>query len=811
MERYEGWGSVNIAKVIVDVQAKAINQTFDYLIPERFRDILSVGMRVIVPFGPRKITGFVVARKETSEFDHLKEIIDVLDISPVLTDELLQLGKWVAEDTLTLYITAYQAMLPQVLKAQYKKELIRNTDEELTPELEHLFAGRDVIRYEEFVQSMIPYGKLQQAIQEGTIVINYLVKSRVTKKFVTFIEPNKDIYLLEEALMDLSPSAKKQRHVLSFFLEFPEAVEQRKLFSLTNTNRTVVKALLEKGLLREYKKEVYRDPYEDRLFEKTLPLPLTEQQELALNPIKETITSHKHDVFLVHGVTGSGKTEIYLQAIQEVIKQGKEAIVLVPEISLTPQMVKRFKGRFGNDVAVMHSALSNGEKYDEWRKIHAKEVKVVVGARSAIFAPFENLGIIIIDEEHETTYKQEDQPRYHARDVAIKRGQYHQCPVVLGSATPTLESYARAKKGVYQLATLDKRTNNKAMPTVEIIDMRNELHEGNRTMFSVALKHEMENAIERGEQIVLLLNRRGYSTFVMCRDCGHVKRCPHCDIALTYHKNSNQLKCHYCAYEERLPLVCPECNSESIRYFGTGTQRVEEALTQLIPHASIIRMDVDTTRKKGAHEKLLKKFANKEADILLGTQMIAKGLDFANVTLVGVLTSDSMLHLPDFRSSEKTFQLLTQVSGRAGRHELPGRVIVQTYTPEHYSIQLASEYDYEKFFLHEMQIRKKFRYPPYVFLALITVSHQNHVKAVQIASRIAQLLLKVVSKDTIVLGPTPSPIARMKDRYRYQCMIKYKNEPKLRSSIKKIMDLYVDEMRKEDLTITVDMQPYHLM
>jgi primosomal protein N' (replication factor Y) (superfamily II helicase) len=811
MERYEGWGSVNIAKVIVDVQAKAINQTFDYLIPERFRDILSVGMRVIVPFGPRKITGFVVAKKETSEFDHLKEIIDVLDISPVLTDELLQLGKWVAEDTLTLYITAYQAMLPQVLKAQYKKELIRNTDEELTSELEHLFAGRDVIRYEEFVQSLIPYGKLQQAIQEGTILINYLVKSRVTKKFVTFIEPNKDIYLLEEALMDLSPSAKKQRHVLSFFLEFPEAVEQRKLFSLTNTNRTVVKALLEKGLLREYKKEVYRDPYDDRLFEKTLPLPLTEQQELALNPIKETIKSHKHDVFLVHGVTGSGKTEIYLQAIQEVIKQGKEAIVLVPEISLTPQMVKRFKGRFGNDVAVMHSALSNGEKYDEWRKIHAKEVKVVVGARSAIFAPFENLGIIIIDEEHETTYKQEDQPRYHARDVAIKRGQYHQCPVVLGSATPTLESYARAKKGVYQLATLDKRTNNKAMPTVEIIDMRNELHEGNRTMFSVALKHEMENAIERGEQIVLLLNRRGYSTFVMCRDCGHVKRCPHCDIALTYHKNSNQLKCHYCAYEERMPLVCPECNSESIRYFGTGTQRVEEALTQLIPHASIIRMDVDTTRKKGAHEKLLKKFANKEADILLGTQMIAKGLDFANVTLVGVLTSDSMLHLPDFRSSEKTFQLLTQVSGRAGRHELPGRVIVQTYTPEHYSIQLASEYDYEKFFLHEMQIRKKFRYPPYVFLALITVSHQNHVKAVQIASRIAQLLLKVVSKDTIVLGPTPSPIARMKDRYRYQCMIKYKNEPELRSSIKKIMDLYVDEMRKEDLTITVDMQPYHLM
>ncbi|GIO26100.1 primosomal protein N' [Ornithinibacillus bavariensis] len=802
---------MNIAKVIVDVQAKAINQTFDYLIPEKFRDILSEGMRVIVPFGPRKITGFVVGKKEESEFEQLKEIIDVLDINPVLTEELLELGKWVAEDTLTLYITAYQAMLPQVLKAQYKKELIRNTDEELAHELEFLFAGRDVIRYEEFVQSTVPYTTLRNAIQDGAISINYLVKSKVTKKVITFIEPNKEAHLLEEAFMDLSPSAKKQRHVLSFFLEFPEPVEQQKLYNLTNTNRAVIKALVDKGILREYKKEVYRNPYDDTSFEKTLPLPLTKQQEMALHPIIEKIHNHKHDVFLVHGVTGSGKTEIYLQAIQEVIKQGKEAIVLVPEISLTPQMVKRFKGRFGSDVAVMHSALSNGEKYDEWRKIHAKEVKVVVGARSAIFAPFENLGIIIIDEEHETTYKQEDQPRYHARDVAIKRGQYHECPVVLGSATPTLESYARAKKGVYQLATLDKRTNNQALPKVEIVDMRNELHEGNRSMFSIALKREMESGIERGEQIVLLLNRRGYSTFVMCRDCGHVKRCPHCDIALTYHKNSNQLKCHYCGYEERMPHLCPECNSESIRYFGTGTQRVEEALNQLMPHARVIRMDVDTTRKKGAHEKLLKRFANKEADILLGTQMIAKGLDFANVTLVGVLTSDSMLHLPDFRSSEKTFQLLTQVSGRAGRHELSGKVIVQSYTPDHYSIQLASEYDFEKFFLYEMQIRKKFRYPPYVYLALITVSHQNHVKAVQITSRIAQLLLKVVGKDTIVLGPTPSPIARMKDRYRYQCMIKYKNEPELRSTIKKVMDLYADEMRKEDLSITVDMQPYHLM
>ncbi|MEN2766501.1 primosomal protein N' [Ornithinibacillus xuwenensis] len=802
---------MNIAKVIVDVQAKAINQTFDYLIPDKFQDILTEGMRVIVPFGPRKITGFVVGKKTTSDYSQLKKIIDVLDISPVLTGELLELGRWVADETVTLYITAYQAMLPQVLKAQYKKELIRNTAEELIPELEHLFAGRDVISYEEFVHSNISYAKLQRAIQESFISINYLVKSKITKKLVTIIEPSQETYQLEESLIDMSQNAKKQRQLLSYFIEKPEPIEQSKLFQITNTNRTVLRALLDKQLLKENKKEIYRNPYQDTNFERTYPLQLTEQQSIALNPIKEKISHEEHDVFLVHGITGSGKTEIYLQAIQEVISKGKEAIVLVPEISLTPQMVKRFKGRFGSDVAVMHSALSNGEKYDEWRKIQAKEVKVVVGARSAIFAPFENIGIIIIDEEHETTYKQEDQPRYHARDVAIRRGQYHNCPVILGSATPTLESYARAKKDVYQLVTLDKRTNNQEMPAVEIVDMREELHAGNRSMFSSTLKENMEATIGRGEQIVLLLNRRGYSTFVMCRDCGHVKECPHCDIALTYHKKSNQLKCHYCSYEEPMPIVCPECNSDLIRYFGTGTQRIEESLNQLMPHARVIRMDVDTTRRKGSHEKLLHQFSNKEADILLGTQMIAKGLDFANVTLVGVLTADSMLHLPDFRSSEKTFQLLTQVSGRAGRHELPGKVIVQSYTPEHYSIQLASNYDYNQFFMQEMQIRKSFRYPPYVYLSLITVSHPNHVKVVQITQRIVQLLLKVVQEDTTVLGPTPSPITRVKDRYRYQCMIKYKKEPKLRTYIQKIMDQFSDEVRKENLLITVDMQPYHLM
>lgn len=802
---------MKIAKVIVDVPASSTNQTFDYDIPEKFQEMAEVGMRVIVPFGPRTITGFIVALSDHSDYSKRKAIKDVLDITPVLTKELLDLGSWVADHTLSLGITALQAMLPRVLKSQYRKELVRMTEEALPAPLEELFAGRDYIAYEAFEAASIPYHQLQKLIQSGDISINYIVKSRITKKLVTMVRPAKEPFLLEEALQDLSRSAKKQRMMLEFFLENGSAVEQQLLLKKLGTTTGTVRALVEKGLLETFQQEVMRNPYDDASIRRTEPHTLTEEQAVAKEPISMSIAEGRHEVFLIHGVTGSGKTEIYLQTIQEVMDKGKEAIMLVPEISLTPQMVNRFKGRFGSQVAVMHSALSAGEKYDEWRRIQRKEVKVVVGARSAIFAPFENLGIIIIDEEHETTYKQEDQPRYHARDIAIRRGETFSCPVVLGSATPSLESYARAKKGVYSLSVLHERTNGKAMPSVEIVDMRSELHAGNRTMFSRALMNKIQACLEKKEQIVLLLNRRGYSTFIMCRDCGHVKECPHCDIALTYHKNSNRLKCHYCSHEEEVPAICPECESDLIRYFGTGTQRVEEALAKLIPEARLIRMDVDTTRKKGAHEKLLNQFAEGKADILLGTQMIAKGLDFENVTLVGVLSADSMLHLPDFRSSEKTFQLLTQVSGRAGRHELPGEVIVQTYTPDHYSIEMASNYNFTDFYQREMAVRRAFRYPPYFYLTLITVSHPNHAKAVQSTQQVTQLLLNSVSGNTVVMGPTPSPIPRIKDRYRYQCMIKYRNEPNLRKYLRKIKDILADDIRKNDLQITFDLQPYHMM
>lgn len=799
---------MNIAKVIVDVPASMVNQTFDYYIPEKFQEMLRPGMRVIIPFGPRKITGIVIKRMEKSEFPNLKEIIDVLDLIPVLSDELLHLGKWLANETFSLYITTYQAMLPQVLKAKYEKEVVRTSEKPIQELLDPALLDKDRMSYDEAIQ-LFGYKKLQTYVEEGIFTIQYRVKSKESKRFKTIFKPV-DRETLLEAMIDLPKHALRQQEIIQFFIDHPKPIEQSELFQQLNITRQNLRPLFEKNLIEEEKEEVYRNPYEGE-FEKTEQLSLTEEQQQAIEPIIDTIDHEEHRTFLLHGVTGSGKTEIYLQAIDQVIQRGKEAIVLVPEIALTPQMVKRFKGRFGSNVAVLHSGLSIGEKYDEWRKVLRKEVQVVVGARSAIFAPFENLGIIIIDEEHETTYKQEETPRYHARDVAIKRGEYNRCPVVLGSATPSLESYARGVKGVYHLLTMKKRTNEKAMPAVEVIDMRDELHAGNRTMFSRLLIDEIKGCLERKEQVVLLLNRRGYSTFALCRDCGHVEQCPNCDISLTYHKRQNVLKCHYCAFETQMPLSCPNCQSNLFRYFGTGTERVEESLTKILPEARVIRMDVDTTRRKGAHERLLKKFANQEADILLGTQMIAKGLDFENVTLVGVLAADSMLHLPDFRSSERTFQLLTQVSGRAGRHELEGKVIIQTYTPDHYSIKFASNYHYLAFFEHEMKIRRTFAYPPYFYLVLFTISHENEQKAYEVAQKMRTILESTLNPRarTIVLGPSPSPIARMKNRYRFQLLIKYRHEPQLHAIINDMMEQLTEE--RKEVQIIIDMNPNQFM
>jgi primosomal protein N' (replication factor Y) len=803
---------MKIASVIVDVPAKQTDKAFDYLIPNQWLETIKPGMRVIVPFGPRNVQGFVTEIKAESEFRKLREIVEPMDLEPVLNHELLALGDWLTEQTLCYKIFAYQVMLPAALKAKYEKKVklapgVALAD--LPPALRPVFEQNEIIDWTEAVQNgMVPL--MQREAAKGHLEVIYVVKEKVKKKLVKIVRPQGSIAELQREMEQLPANAEKQKLVLNYFIHHSQAVELKQLTALLKVSSATIKTLVEKRLLIEDEMEVYRDPFENRSFERTAPLPLTAAQQAAIEPILNSIETNQHEVFLLYGVTGSGKTEIYLQAIQDVIEKGKEAIVLVPEISLTPQMVNRFKGRFGDLVAVLHSGLSAGEKYDEWRKIQRKEVKVAVGARSAIFAPFENIGIIIIDEEHETSYKQEDMPRYHAKDVAIQRAKTYNCPVILGSATPSLESFARAQKKVYHLLTLPTRMNNQALPTVEIVDMREELRAGNRSMFSRKLFELLKDRLEKKQQSVLFLNKRGHSTFVMCRDCGYVVNCPNCDISLTYHRASNSMKCHYCGYENAVPKVCPECSSEYIRYFGTGTQKVEDELGKILPEARVIRMDVDTTGRKGSHERLLKDFQDGKADILLGTQMIAKGLDFPNITLVGVLSADTMLHLPDFRSSEKTFQLLTQVSGRAGRHQLPGEVIIQTYSPEHYSIELAGTQDYNLFYQQEMIVRKTHHYPPFYYLTMITVTHEQLMSVVTATEKIVNYVRSQLSNQAVVLGPAASPIPRINNRYRYQCLIKYKREPNLTKTLKTILDQHQNNA-KNGLLVSIDVNPFILM
>ncbi|WP_347550398.1 primosomal protein N' [Pseudalkalibacillus hwajinpoensis] len=798
-----------IAKVIVDVPANQTDRLFDYAIPEAWEEMIEPGMRVVVPFGPRKIQGFVIAVATDSEHDKLKEISEVKDVTPVLTKELLDLGFWLTEKTLCYAVSALQVMLPAAMKANVTKTVVHGNCQNEAATWHRMVANGGV-KWDDFL-SHFSHKELNRAIKNDELEVRYDVKEKTAPKTMLSIT---SVLTPEELSVEkekMGSRALKQQEIMQYFVDHTGAVSYKELMGTLDTTRSTIKSLVSKSILKEEEVELYRDPYKGRSFKTSAPLELTDLQQQVISPILESIEIEKHETFLIHGVTGSGKTEIYLQSIHRVLEQGKEAIVLVPEISLTPQMVTRFKSRFGSEVAVLHSGLSRGEKYDEWRKIHRKEVKVVVGARSAVFAPFTNLGIIIIDEEHEGSYKQEENPRYHARDVAIKRGEQYRCPVVLGSATPSLESYARASKGVYKLLELLKRVNKQEMPSVSIVDMREELRSGNRSMFSNELYDKLKERLEKKEQTVLFLNRRGYSTFVMCRDCGFVVECSHCDISLTYHKINGTMRCHYCGHEEKFPTKCPECESEHIRFFGTGTQRVEEELTKILPEARVVRMDVDTTRRKGSHEKLLNQFGEGKADILLGTQMIAKGLDFPNVTLVGVLAGDAMLHLPDFRASEKTFQLLTQVSGRAGRHLLPGEVVVQSYTPEHYSIEMAADHDYQAFYQREMVTRKQFGYPPFYFLAMINVSHEELTKAVDVTEKITSFLKENLSPASVVLGPVASSIPRIKDRYRYQCMIKYKVEPKLHEKLREIQKHFSKEISRGGLQLTIDTQPYMMM
>ncbi|MBR1416828.1 MAG: primosomal protein N' [Bacilli bacterium] len=542
------------------------------------------------------------------------------------------------------------------------------------------------------------------------------------------------------------------------------------------------KKLLELNIIKEEYVQKYRINYDKETKEKNIKL--NSDQINAINRVK----LNENKTYLIHGVTGSGKTQVYMNLIEKVLKDNKTAIMLLPEISLTTQMINMFYQRFNDSVAIFHSGLSDGEKYDEYLKIIRKEVSIVVGTRSAIFTPLENLGIVIIDEEHSETYHQDVNPRYSAIDMAKFRCAYNKCPLVLGSATPTLETFVRAKKEVYELITMPRRVNNQILPNITIVDMESEVKKG-RMVISELLENKIRDRLSKNEQIILLLNRRGYSTVVTCKCCGYTYKCPHCDITLTYHKNNQTLRCHYCGYTKILDKLCPECHEDSLSYLGLGTEKLEKQLQDMFD-AKIIRMDVDTTTKKGSHENIIESFKNHEYDILLGTQMISKGLDFPLVTLVGVINADSSLNIPDFRSGEKTFELLSQVSGRAGRDKVAGEVIIESFNPDNYYLQCVKNNSYEDFYNFEMNERKKLKYPPYYYLINIRISGKTLDTVFKEATNCYNYLRKNLAKETIIYNPTPASIFKVNNIFRYQILIKYRYDGYLINTLKKIDEMY---------------------
>lgn len=801
---------MSVAEIIVDVPTMQTNRPFEYLIPETLTDVVVPGMRVEVPFGRgrRKIQGFVMRVKETSDFQgKLKPIARVIDLKPVLSDEMLKLSYWLADRTYSFQISCLQTMLPSVMRAKYKQYVV--AIDEVDPEVVRLFNGKPT--FEITGQLDDETIKLINRLRRNNkIDIQYVVENQALQVKRQAVTTDLNVIQLHEAKSKLRANAKSQIKLLEYLADHLDElpIEFSDLQKEFGVSRAAIKTAEKNDLVRVVEVTKLRKPV-GITPEQTTKMKLTEEQQAAVDQINSAIETENPQTFLVEGVTGSGKTEVYLQTIEKALQQEKTALMLVPEISLTPQMVNRVVGRFGDQVAVLHSGLSNGERYDEWTRIENRDVKVVVGARSAVFAPLEHIGLIIIDEEHEGSYKQDDNPRYHARDVALWRAQVNKCPVVLGSATPSLESRARAEKGVYQLIRMKKRINNKNLPQVKIVDMRDSENSAVKGDFSPVLRENLQETLDQHNQAIILLNRRGYSSFMMCRECGFVLKCPNCDVSLTYHKDLGKMKCHYCGHDEPVPQFCPNCKSKKIGFYGTGTQNIEQQLNDLFPQARVLRMDVDTTRRKGAHAKILKQFGDHKADILLGTQMIAKGLDFPDVTLVGVINADTTLSLADFRASERTFQLLTQVSGRAGRAEKTGHVVIQTFNPDHYAIKDASTQDYETFFKQEMYIRHQSNYTPYYFTALISVANQDEGKTLKQSYWLKKQLQTALSKDAILLGPSPTMISRKQNKYYYQIIVKYKHEPKLHQRLLEILN-ETQADAKNGFTIAIDNEPQHI-
>ena len=806
-------------KEIVEVAVGLpVFKTFHYLIPEKMREPLQIGMRVIVPFKGRKVTGFSIDLLEQPPKgveEKLREVEDLLDEAPLIDSQMLRLYRWISDYYLYPLGEVIKTGLPPGL--QLKSELILSLTQNGINSLAQ--GGLEPIQ-EKVLKEIGRCGKisLKKILK---LFIGEVSRSQLfswkKKGFFNIdagiegkeIKPKFEKVIQYQDIESSQPLSKKQAEILNWIKEKREVSysELNKRFKSPSKSFQVLQA---KGIISIFRREVCRD-LSVRSELKPYPKPEpTSNQEAVLSEIIKGIHSKRFSPFLIFGVTGSGKTEIYLRAIEEVLAQGREAIVLVPEISLTPQLLSRFKDRFGENLALLHSGLGRGERYDQWRRIWRGEVKIAMGARSAIFAPFKNVGIIIIDEEHDPSYKQEEKLKYHARDVAVVRAKQAEATILLGSATPSLESFFNAEKGKFRLLHLPERIEGKPLPKVEIVDMR----EGGG-LISEKLKISLQKNIEDKKQSLLFLNRRGFANFILCPDCGHTFKCPNCNVTLTYHLRDRSLQCHYCDYRIQAPGDCPKCQGHRLQGMGIGTERLEQEIRLLFPESQVERMDRDTTSRRRSHLQILKRLESGSIDILVGTQMIVKGHDFPNITFVGVVSADTSLHFPDFRSSERTFQLLTQVAGRAGRGEALGEVVIQTFNPDHYSILRAKDHDYSGFYQEESQFRKALEYPPFsrlVNFRLVGNSEKRTKVMAEEMGRIGQTLLKKrYGKGIEVLGPSTAPFAKMRGKFRWQMLAKGESPQLLHQFAREIASGMEVQIKKKGVNLDIDVDPVYIL
>ncbi|MBA4121303.1 MAG: primosomal protein N' [Acidobacteria bacterium] len=806
-----------------------LRQTFTYRLPVGLQESVKTGARLLVPFGKRQLTGYAVALHTNLapelgiEEETIKDALELLDAEPLLTEEIIRLTQWSADYYAASWGEVLKASLPAGINAtveQIYSITARGRDELL--KISSATTAKARILRALVETSEMPSRELTKRFgaAQSKRALRELVKENLASVFqrtlTTQVKPKR-----RKAVRLLSPEfhqpnqktfSETQTRIVETLLNADGEILFTDLIEQTEASASAINTLAKRGVLEVFVQEVRRDPLAEVDLPELLNLTLTAEQTTVLAEIQIALELEKYRAFLLHGITGSGKTEIYIRAMQTVLDKGKSALMLVPEIALTPIFSRRLRAVFGDEVAILHSNLSTGERFDEWRRIRRGAARIVIGTRSAVFAPLRNLGLVIVDEEHDSSYRQHESPFYHGRDVAIVRANFAGAVVVLGSATPALESFHNASNGKYQRLTLPNRIGNRSLAAAELVDMREVFKiEGKDTIFSPALLEAIEETHLKKEQSIILLNRRGFSQFVLCRSCGETIRCNNCDITLTFHKRAGKLVCHYCNHRERTPGKCPACASKFLYFIGEGTEQIEDILRRKFSDLRIARVDRDSTARRNQLENTLLSFSRGEIDMLVGTQMLAKGHDFPNVTLVGVISVDAGLALPDFRSAERTFQLLTQVAGRAGRGDLQGRVLIQTFYPEHYALQHASTQNYDDFYAVEISFRKRLNYPPFVALASIMIKHPNYNFAFDNAEILRECLQKFnAEKNCIILGPAPAPLARLKGEYRLQILVKARN----RANLRQTLDFALHEAQEKfcDLKIVnVEIDPVNLL